>query len=112
MLGSEEEEEAACSPCLRDRQGAPPLLLHMKPERNSNTCFPRCSYLHTREGPAETPPDVLVSSRLARHPISMSSFSRATPRACSPCPALPGTPARHGSTSPPRHTRPFVPRRN
>lgn len=80
------EEEASGSPCLRDRQGAPPLFSYMKPERNSNTCFPRCSYLRTREGPAETPPDVALSSRLARHRIPVSSSGRATPRARSPWP--------------------------
>ncbi|XP_056360273.1 uncharacterized protein LOC130259694 [Oenanthe melanoleuca] len=50
----EEEEEAACSPCPRDQQGALPLF-YTKPDQNSNTCFPRCGYLHTREGPVRHP---------------------------------------------------------
>lgn len=76
-----EKEEAACSPCPQDQQGAPPLF-HTKPEQ---TATPASHAVGIRTAGR----DQLRHPRLARHLVSMST---ATPRSCSPCP--------HGSTSP------------
>lgn len=86
----EEEEEAACGPCPRDQQGAPPLF-YMKPEQNSNTCFPRCSYRHTREGAAETPPAVPV--KLPGSPGTPSPRAPSAEPPPEPAPRAPQSPA-------------------
>ena len=52
------------------------------------------------EGPAETPRDMLVSSRLTRHPGLMSSASTAAPSPCAPPASAPRSPARQPASAP------------